>query len=86
MSDRNGTVILRLPQADPSDTNWLAQAEAIGKVELESWFGARRASITIGEWGDKQLRVWADGNTSGEALERAVKKVRALVREAGDGN
>lgn len=85
MTHSNGTIAIRIPPPVDGGENWLAQAEAIGKVEIESWFGKQRASIRIGDWGDVQLRVWFDAGTTNEALRGVVEKTRRLVAGGGHG-
>ena len=57
----------------------LEAAEALGDVKLDDWFGTRKACITIGDYGDVQLKVWGTATTSKGALQEATTKAQVIV-------
>lgn len=63
-----------------SPDDWLAKAEALGSVEMDSWCGrGKRVVITVGEYLNVQLRVTAMGDTNTAALRAAVEKATPII-------
>jgi len=72
-------------QVDTNGTNYLEIAEKIGKVELEAKSGGYRACIEIGSFWDIQLKVWAMGSNTSQALQAVIAKTEKVLEALEKG-